>query len=178
MTKNRADQKTALNLSAGATSALVAAILVALKLWGLGQTGALSVAASLADSAMDLMVSLGALAALIYAARPADEDHAFGHSSAEDLAALGQAMFVLISAGVIAAAAVLRLTDTAPSPLQAQGAGLIVMVASVMLTAGLVLWQGHVARKTGSRVVAADRLHYLGDLLPNLGAIAALIASK
>lgn len=178
MTKNRADQRTALNLSAGATSALVAAILVALKLWGLGQTGALSVAASLADSAMDLMVSLGALAALIYAARPADEDHAFGHSSAEDLAALGQAMFVLISAGVIAAAAVLRLTDTAPSPLQAQGAGLIVMVASVMLTSGLVLWQGHVARKTGSRVVAADRLHYLGDLLPNLGAIAALIASK
>jgi ferrous-iron efflux pump FieF len=178
MAQKRTELDTQLNLSAGATSALVAGVLVALKLWGLGQTGALSVAASLADSAMDLMVSLGALAALIYAARPADEDHAFGHSSAEDLAALGQAMFVLISAGVIAAAAVMRLIDPAPLPLTAQGAGLLVMVSSILLTAGLVAWQGHVARKTGSRVVAADRLHYLGDLLPNLGAIAALIASK
>ena len=167
-----------MNISAGATSAVVAAVLVALKLWALGQTGALSVAASLADSAMDLMVALGALAALIYAARPADEDHAFGHSSAEDLAALGQALFVLISAGVIASAAVLRLTDPAPAPLQAEGAGLLVMSLSVLLTLALVMWQGYVARKTRSRVVAADRLHYLGDLLPNIGAIAALIASK
>jgi ferrous-iron efflux pump FieF len=170
--------ETRMNISAGATSAVVAAVLVALKLWALGQTGALSVAASLADSAMDLMVSLGALAALIYAARPADEDHAFGHSSAEDLAALGQALFVLISAGVIATAAVLRLTDPAPAPLQAEGAGLLVMSLSVLLTLALVMWQGYVARKTRSRVVAADRLHYLGDLLPNIGAIAALIASK
>lgn len=171
-------QNTRMNISAGVTSALVAALLVALKLWALGQTGALSVAASLADSALDLMVSLGALAALIYAARPADEDHAFGHSSAEDLAALGQALFVLISAGVIASAAVLRLTDPNPAPLTSEGAGLVVMGASVLLTLALVIWQGHVARKTGSRVVAADRLHYLGDLLPNIGAIVALIASK
>ena len=169
---------TAMNISAGLASAGVATVLVALKLWALGQTGALSVAASLADSAMDLMVSLGALAALIYAARPADEDHAFGHSSAEDLAALGQAMFVLISAGVIAAAALMRLSDPNPAPLQAEGVGILVMGVSVALTAGLVMWQGWVARKTGSRVVAADRLHYLGDLLPNIGAIAALVASK
>ncbi len=167
-----------MNISAGIASACVAALLVALKLWALGQTGALSVAASLADSAMDLMVSLGALAALIYAARPADEDHAFGHTSAEDLAALGQALFVLISAGVIASAAVLRLMDASPAPLQAEGAGLAVMLISVALTAGLVTWQGRVARKTNSRVIAADRLHYLGDLLPNIGAIVALIASK
>lgn len=167
-----------LNITAGMASALVAFVLVAIKLWALGQTGALSVAASLADSAMDLMVSLGALGALIYAARPADEDHAFGHSSAEDLAALGQALFVLISAGVITAAALARLMDPSPAPLQAQGAGLAAMAVSILLTGGLVMWQGYVARKTASRVVAADRLHYMGDLLPNVGAIAALIASK
>ena len=58
-----------LNLSAGLVSVVVAGILVVLKLWALGETGALSVAASLADSAMDLMVSIGAAAAMIYAAR-------------------------------------------------------------------------------------------------------------
>jgi ferrous-iron efflux pump FieF len=45
-----------LTLSAGLASVLVAGILVALKLWALAETGALSIAASLADSALDLMM--------------------------------------------------------------------------------------------------------------------------
>ena len=169
---------TRLTLTAGAASVSMAALLVTLKLWALGETGALSVAASLADSAMDLMMSLAAMVALIYAAKPADEDHAFGHTSAEDLAALGQAIFILISAAIIAFAATQRLLDPASPPLLAQGKGMIVMGLSVVLTLGLVLWQGYVARRTGSKVVAADRLHYLGDLLPNIGAIASLWASS
>ena len=166
-----------LNLSAGLVSVLVAGLLVALKLWALGETGALSVAASLADSAMDLMVSLGAMAAMLYAAKPADADHAFGHTSAEDLAALGQALFILISAGVIATAAVMRLLAPVPDTLASEGPGMVAMAVSIALTLALVLWQGRVARMTGSRVVAADRLHYLGDLLPNIGAIVSLWAS-
>jgi ferrous-iron efflux pump FieF len=168
---------TRLNVSAGLASVLVASILVALKLWALGTTGALSVAASLADSAMDLMVSLGALAAIIYAARPADEDHAFGHSSAEDLAALAQSVFILVSAGIIASAAVARLVSDAPVELREEGRGMIVMAVSIVLTLALVLWQRRVAARTGSRVVRADSLHYLGDLLPNIGAIVSLWAS-
>jgi ferrous-iron efflux pump FieF len=167
-----------LAVSAGIASVAVAGILVALKLWALAETGALSIAASLADSALDLMMSLGAAAAIVYAARPADEDHAFGHTSAEDLVALAQALFILISAGVIGWAAVARLSADAPPQLAAEGRGLIVMCASVVLTIALVWWQGRVARRTGSRVVAADRLHYLGDLLPSLGAIAALWVSS
>jgi ferrous-iron efflux pump FieF len=170
----RAEQ---MNLSAGLASVLVAAVLVGLKLWALAATNALSVAVSLADSALDLMVSAGAIAAIIYAAKPADEDHAFGHSSVEDLASLAEALFILISAVVIAWAAVLRLLSNAPPPLMAETRGIIVMIVSVVLTGGLVIWQGHVAQATGNRVVAADRLHYLGDLLPNIGAIVALWAS-
>ena len=168
---------TKMNLSAGLASVSVATLLVILKLWALGETGALSVAASLADSAMDLMVSLGAMAAIFYAARPPDEDHVFGHSSAEDLAALGQSLFILISAGVISWAAVMRLIVARPEKLQAETSGMIVMAISVLLTLGLVAWQTRVAVKTGNKVVKADRLHYLGDLLPNLGAIASLWAS-
>jgi ferrous-iron efflux pump FieF len=168
---------TRLNLSAAAASVTVAVVLVLLKLWALGETGALSVAASLADSAMDLMVSIGAMAAIFYAARPPDEDHAFGHSSAEDIAALGQAIFILVSASVIMAAAILRLLSPQPDRLMAEGRGMAVMAVSVALTLALVLWQGRVARRTGNRVVQADRLHYLGDLLPNIGAIVSLWAS-
>jgi ferrous-iron efflux pump FieF len=171
------DHSTRLSLTAGAASVAVAAVLVALKLWALSATGALSIAASLADSALDLMMSLGAAAALVYAARPADEDHAFGHSSAEDLAALAQSIFIVVSALLIAWTAVGRLKADAPATLQAEMQGVAVMGVSILLTLALVWWQGRVARATGSRVVAADRLHYLGDLLPSLGAIAALFAS-
>ncbi|AMY67885.1 cation diffusion facilitator family transporter [Frigidibacter mobilis] len=166
-----------LNLSAGLASVTVATVLVLAKLWALSATGALSVAASLADSAMDLMVSVAGLAAMIYAARPPDEDHAFGHSSAEDLVALGQSVFIAVSGIVIGWAAAARLLSDAPAPLGAQAEGIAVMAFSVVLTLGLVVWQRRVARRTRNRVVAADSLHYLGDLLPNIGAILALWAS-
>jgi len=168
---------TRLNLSAGILSVSVALILVLAKLWAFGQTGALSIAASLGDSAMDLMISVGGLAAITYAARPPDEDHAFGHNSAEDLAALGQSLFILISAGVIAFAATRRLFSDAPPPLQAEGRGIAVMILAIVLTIALVAWQRHVTRRTGNRVVRADTLHYLGDLVPSIGAILSLWAS-
>ncbi|PHQ93924.1 MAG: cation-efflux pump [Marinosulfonomonas sp.] len=173
---NSAD--TRLNLSAGLASVIVAIVLVALKLWAFSATQSLSVAASLADSALDFMVSLGALAAIYYAARPADEDHAFGHTSAEDLAALGQSVFILISGGVIGWAAVRRLLSDTPVTLMSEGRGMVVMAASIALTLALVLWQRYVARRTGSRVVAADSLHYLGDLLPASGVLLSLWASS
>jgi ferrous-iron efflux pump FieF len=166
-----------LNVSAGLASVAVASVLVALKLWALVATGALSVAASLADSALDLMMSLVALTAIVYAARPADEDHAFGHTSAEDLAALGQSLLILGAGVLIGWTAVARLLSDAPAPLQAEGLGIAVMGLSAVLTAGLVAWQTRVARRTGNRVVRADRLHYIGDLIPTLGAMVALFAS-
>jgi ferrous-iron efflux pump FieF len=166
-----------LTFSAGFASVAVSATLVALKLWALAQTGALSIAASAADSAIDLMMSLGAAAAILYAARPADEDHAFGHTSAEDLAALAQATFIVVAAVVIGWGAVNRLMAPEPSRLAAEGWGMVVMLVSIFLTLALVWWQGRVARATGNRVVAADRLHYLGDLVPSIGALIALWAS-
>ncbi len=172
---NRHDTK--LNLSAGFLSVAVALILVGLKLWALGQTGSLAVAATLADSAMDLMMSLGGLIAIAYAAKPADEDHNFGHSSAEDLAALGQSLFIIISAAVIATAAIFRLLDDTVTLPEQEGLGITILLVSILITLGLVLWQRHVARQTGNKVVKADSLHYLGDLIPNLGAIIALWAS-
>lgn len=167
-----------LNLSAGIASVSVAMVLVALKLWALGQTSALSVAASLADSALDLAISAGGLMAIIYAARPPDDDHAFGHTSVEDLAALAQSVLVMLSGIVIGWTAVARLLSDAAPPLAAEGRGIVVMALSIVLTLALVLWQRRVARRTGSRVVAADALHYLTDLLPSIGAIAALWMSR
>lgn len=169
------DEAERLNLSAGLASVGTALFLVGLKLWALVATGALSVGASLADSLIDLMASSAGLAGILYAAKPPDEDHSFGHSSAEDLVGLGQALFVAVSAGLIGWTAVRRLI--APQPLASEGVGVAAMAAAMVVTAALVLWQGRVARATGSRIVAADRLHYVADLLPAAGAVVALYAA-
>lgn len=163
--------------SASAAAVTVAFTLACVKLWALRETGSLGVAASLADSAIDAVASLAGLAAVLYAAKPADAEHAFGHGSAEDLASLGQAALVLVSGLLIGWRAIERLLSDAPPPLENEGVGMGVMAFSIVATAGLVAWQLRVARRTGSPVVAADSLHYLSDLLPNLGAIAALAAS-
>lgn len=170
--------ETRLNLSAGIASVSVATLLVLAKIWALSLTGSMSIAASLADSAMDLLVASGGLLAIYYAARPPDEDHTFGHTSAEDLAALAQAIFVLVSGAVIAVTSVRRLLAPVPREMTAEGVGIGVMILSIVLTIALVLWQRRVAQKTGSKVVAADSLHYVGDLIPNIGAILALLASS
>ena len=167
-----------MNLSAARASVAVALILVAIKLWALWATGALSIAASLADSTLDVMMSLGTMAAVTYAARPPDEDHAFGHTSVEDLTALAQAVFLGAVALGLVWQATLRMTAAEAPALAAEGAGMLAMLAALVLTGSLVLWQGHVARRTGSRVIAGDRLHYLADLLPTLGALVSLAASR
>lgn len=170
-------QSQKLNLSAGLASVAVAVTLVTLKLWALWTTGALSIAASLADSAMDLLISAAGLGAIIYAARPADDDHAFGHTSVEDLVSLGQAVFVSASAVAILRASAHRMLQAEPHALADESAGIAVMALSAVVTMALIAWQARVARRTQNKVVAADMLHYVGDLLPTLGAILALALS-
>lgn len=177
MTHEHLRKGTILNASAGAASVAVAVVLVLLKLWAFGETSSLSVAASLTDSVLDFIMSLAGLMAIIYAARPADEDHAFGHTSVEDLTALGQSIFILVSGGAIAWAAIGRLLSDRATDLASEERGIAVMVISVAVTLGLIFWQRRVIRQTGSRVVAADSLHYMSDLVPNIGAIVALWAS-
>lgn len=167
-----------LNLSAGSASVLVALALVGLKLWALQATGALSVAASLADSTLDLVISLTGLLAIIYAARPADDDHRFGHTSAEDLAALGQAILLAVAAVYIGYGALVRLLSDTPPSLSNETQGIAVMGVSIALTIALILWQRRVVKRTGSKVVAADSLHYIADLIPNIGAVIALAVSS
>lgn len=170
------DQSHRLNLSAGIASVGTALFLVVLKLWALVATGSLSVAASLADSGLDVIASGAGLIGIVYAAKPPDDDHSFGHSSIEDLVALGQSVLVTFSAALIGWKAFERFGE--PRPLESETAGLLVMGVAMATTVALVLWQGRVADRTGSKIVAADRLHYLSDLLPNFGAIIALFAAS
>ena len=143
----------------------VAVVLIALKAFALGASGSVSILASLADSALDLVASLGIFFAVRWAATPADEDHRYGHGKGEALAALVQAGLVFASALFIGWEAVQRIFD--PRPVTSGYWGVLVILISIALTGWLVWMQGRAMRKSGSMAVAADRAHYAGDLAAN-----------
>ena len=157
-------------------SVSVAMTLIAAKLGAYMVTQSVSILSSLIDSTTDLMASVVMLLGVRHAQRPPDEMHRYGHGKAEALAALAQAAFIAGSAGFLTIEAVRRLFS--PEPVGESAVGIIVMVGSILLTAGLVAFQRYVVKVTGSVAIAADRLHYSGDLLVNVAVIVAILLSQ
>lgn len=161
-----------LNRSAALASIAVALLLVALKGYAAWSTGSTAMLGSLADTALDLVASLATLVGVWVAAQPSDENHRFGHGKAEAVAAMVQVVLISISALGIAARAVEQLV--AGGRTEAAGEGIGVSLIALAATLGLLAWQRHVIRRTGSLAIATDHLHYKSDLALNLAVIAAL----
>lgn len=162
----------ALNRSAAYASISVALLLVALKVWAVLATGSTAMLGSLADTGLDLVASLATLAGVWVAAQPDDDNHRFGHGKAEALAAMFQVVLISISALSLALRAVQEwIAGTRPAGAEN---GIIVSGVAMAATFGLLVWQRHVIRKTGSLAISTDHVHYQSDLLLNLAVIAAL----
>lgn len=157
-------------------SLAVASILVLSKAVAWWLSGSVSLLAGLTDSALDAVASFLNLLAVHYALRPADDDHRFGHGKAEALAGMAQALFIGVSAVLIGVQAVQRLQS--PQPLGDTGAGIAVMMLSLVLTLALLALQRRVIRITGSTAVRADSLHYRSDLLLNGSILLALLLAR
>ncbi|MBT7330185.1 MAG: cation diffusion facilitator family transporter, partial [Oceanospirillaceae bacterium] len=125
---------------------------------------------------MDSAAALINFFAVRYAMAPADKEHRFGHGKAEALAGLGQALLIALSVVWLLSQTLGRLVQ--PQALQDASTGIGVMLASMVITAMLVLFQRWVVRRTQSTAIAADSLHYTSDLLMNLGVIIALILTQ
>jgi len=153
-------------------SVSVAVTLILAKLATYLATDAVSVLSSLIDSSVDALASVVTLLGVARALRPPDAAHRFGHGKAEPLAALAQAAFIGGSAVFLGYEAVSRLVN--PTPVEATQLGIVMMLAAIVLTSALVLFQHWVIRHTGSVAIGADNLHYRGDLLMNSAVIVAL----
>jgi len=151
----------------------VAGVLIAAKFAAWLATGSVALLSSLVDSLVDACASLVNFYAVRHAHTPADREHRFGHGKAEPLAALGQSAFLTGSAMLLMAEAVRRLVQ--PAPVQNPSVGLAVMVFSIVITLGLVAYQRHAVRQTGSLAIGADELHYRSDLVLNGAVILTLL---
>ena len=157
-------------------SVAVAGILIVTKAIAWWLSGSISMLAGLTDSLLDGVTSFLNLLAVHYALRPADDDHRYGHGKAESLAGMAQALFIAVSAVLIAFQAIERLKN--PEPIGAPWIGIGVIVFSLVMTVALLALQHRVVKATGSNAVHADSLHYRSDLLLNGSILVALVMAS
>ena len=161
--------------SAALLSIIAAAFLILLKTATAWLTGSISVLASLLDSVMDIFSSTLNYLAVRVAARPADEDHRYGHGKAESLAGLFQALVISASGVFLIWEAIHRLRE--PHQTRSESIGIFSMVVAIAVSIALVVRLRRVARMTESPALSSDAAHYFVDIYINLGVLAALLIS-
>lgn len=161
---------------AAIASAIVALMLLVLKLYAAHATGSVAMLGSLADTGLDLIASLVTLWGVRVAAEPADNEHRFGHGKAEALSALFQVFVIGLSSVAILARAVEQLVDGQTTANAEYGIG--VSVIAIVATVGLLFYQKFVIARTGSVAIGADHVHYQSDVLLNVAVIAALMIDQ
>lgn len=121
------------------------------------------------ESLVNLVGAIMALAMLTVAARPADEDHTYGHTKAEYFSSGVEGALILIAAVSIVVTAAPRLLH--PKPLEQVGIGLAVSVIAslINLGAGYVILQA--GRKYKSITLEADAHHLMTDVWTSVGVL-------
>ncbi len=150
-------------------SIAAALITISLKTTAYLLTGSVGLLSDAMESFINLAGALMALAMLTVAARPADKDHAFGHSKAEYFSSGVEGTLILIAAVSIGITAVHRLLD--PRPLEQIGIGLGVSVIAslVNLFVGIIL--ARAGKKYRSITLEADAQHLMTDVWTSAGVI-------
>src|SRR5512137_1916488 len=124
-------------------------------------TGSVGLLSDALESGVNLIGALMALAMLTIAARPADDNHAYGHSKAEYFSSVVEGTLILLAAASIAVAATQRLLS--PRPLEQVGLGLAVSVlaSGVNLAVALVLLRA--GKRHASISLEANAHHLMTD---------------
>ena len=161
-----------LEKKATVVSTSVAAILVIMKMTVGIMSGSIAVLASAIDSFLDFTVSLFNYFALNTAEKDADDQFNFGRSKIEPLAAVIEGTVISLSAVFIAYEALVKIAH--PREMQHMQESIWVMLASLVITFGLVIFLNFVAKKTKNMVIKADALHYKTDLFSNGAVLMAL----
>jgi ferrous-iron efflux pump FieF len=159
---------------AATTAALaVGTVMLGMKIGAWAMTDSMSVLTSLMDSILDCSVGVTNFTAVRKALSPASRSHRFGFGKIEPLAALAEAVFLFGVAIMILIEAVDRLRY--PHPVANTEWGAWAMAGVIVLTGGLLAYQRHVIRLTGSLVVRAEAIHYTTDVVIHVGIIISLL---
>jgi len=157
-------------------SITAAVLTIALKAGAYWVTGSVGLLSDALESVVNLASAVIALVALTIAARPPDDDHAYGHDKAEYFSSGAEGGMILLAAASIAVAAIHRLIE--PKPVEAVGLGLVISAAASLinlLTARVLLVAG---QRYQSITLEADAHHLMTDVWTSAGVLVGLGAVR
>ncbi len=153
-------------------SILAAILTIGLKTSAFLITNSVGLLSDAMESGVNLIAALMALAMLTIAARPPDEEHAFGHSKAEYFASGVEGTLILLAAASITWTALERLL--APRPLQELGLGLGLSMLASLINFGVAYVLLHAGKRYRSITLEADARHLMTDVWTSAGVLVAL----
>ena len=154
-------------------SIAAAVVTIGLKFGAYSLTGSVGLFSDAAESVVNLVAAVTVLWALALAARPPDEEHAFGHNKAEYFSSGLESALILIAAGWIAATAVPRLFE--PEPLQNVGVGLAVTLVAAAINGGVAFSLLRAGRRLRSIALEADARHLFTDVWTSGGVVVGIV---
>lgn len=156
-------------ITTAAGSVAVALAVLALKGVAWWITGSVALFADALESVVNVAAALAALAAVRYAAMPADANHPYGHHKAEYFSAVLEGALILAAALVILNETWVAVAEPHPPALTWPAAGV-----SLAATAINALWCRHLFRRGGalrSPALLADARHLRADVVTSVGVL-------
>jgi cation diffusion facilitator family transporter len=154
-------------------SVLVNIVLIGAKLLVGLLTGSVAILADAAHSFLDLSASIFAYAGIRTAAKPADEDHAFGHAKAENVSSLIQMFLLGATCIAVVIESVRRLV--VPGTVRVGWYSFAVVLAAVVIDIVVSRYlRGVSDAHGGSAALEADALHFASDLWASLAVLAGI----
>lgn len=139
-----------------------AGVTIGLKTSAFFVTGSIGLLSDALESLVNLAGAIMALVVLAIAARPPDDEHAYGHSKAEYFSSGAEGTMIVVAAVSIAAAAMNRLLF--PQPLQDLGLGLLISVVASGINLAVALIIGRAGKWHRSVTLEANASHLMTDV--------------
>lgn len=162
--------------SAAGLSILSNSLLVALKLTVGIIMGSVSVISEGVHSAVDLIAAIIAFFSIRAAAKPADEEHEFGHGKIENISGTIEALLIFLAAGLIIYEAIVKIINRAQPEFLTLGIG--IMAFSAVLNFFVSRRLHKIADSSDSVALEADAWHLTTDVYTSLGVFAGLIVVR
>jgi len=141
-------------------------------------TGSISLIADGFDSVFDSASNVVGLVGIALAARPADEEHPYGHRKFETFTAIGIAILLFLTCWELAESALERLRAPALMAPTVNLWSFGALLTSILVHLTVVRYELRAGRRLKSDVLVADAFHTRADIYVSLSVVGGLIAVR
>ncbi|WP_299805131.1 cation diffusion facilitator family transporter [Tardiphaga sp.] len=150
-------------------SIAVGFVVLGLKYLAWHLTGSVALLSDAIESIVNVLTAVVALMAISLSAKPADEEHPYGHHKAEYFSAVLEGVLIVLAAILILREA--YFSYLAPRALDAPWLGLVVNAVATVINAGWAWALIHRGRQLRSPALTADGRHLLTDVVSSIGVL-------